>query len=131
MKRLHFFAVSVIIVLTVPQMGNSSVSTTKLKQWGELISSLDSYFIQNSDILAKKKPAISGWQSSEPKLVKIAPSLIKPDYQYEFENKNNLESSLVSKSPSENLHQKNLNIHTTRLKHEFNNTIDIPRIEVE
>ena len=82
MKRLHFFAVSVIIVLSVPQIGNSSVGATNLKQWGELISSLDSYFIQHSDILAKKKPAISGWQLSEPKLVKKAPTLIKPDYQY-------------------------------------------------
>ena len=131
MKRLHFFAVSVIIVLSVPQSGNSSVGATKLKQWGELISSLDSYFIQHSDILAKKKPAISGWQLSEPKLVKKAPTLIKPDYQYELENKNNLESSLISKSPRENLHKNDLNIHTTLLKHEFSNTIDIPRIEVE
>ena len=55
MKRLHFFAVSVIIVISVPQSGNSSVSATNLKQWGELISSLDPYFIQHSDILAKKK----------------------------------------------------------------------------
>ena len=131
MKRLHFFAVSVIIVISVPQSGNSSVGATKLKQWGELISSLDPYFIQHSDILAKKKPAISGWQLSEPKLVKKAPTLIKPDYQYELENKNNLESSLISKSPRKNLHKNDLNIHTNRLKHEFSNTIDIPRIEVE
>ena len=54
MKRPHFFAVSVIIVLSVPQIGNSSVSATKLKRWGELISSLDTYFIQPSDILTKK-----------------------------------------------------------------------------
>ena len=92
MKRFHFF-VSVIIFLSVPQIGNSSISATKLKQWGELITSLDSYFIQHLDILAQKKPAISGWQSSEPKLVKRAPTLIKPDYQYELGNKNTLESS--------------------------------------
>ena len=131
MKRLHFFAMSVIIVLLVPQIGNTSVGAANLKQWGELISSLDSYFIQHSDILAKKKPAISGWQLSEPKLVKKAPTLIKPDYQYELEYKYNLESSLISKSPRENLHKNDLNIHTTRLKHEFSDTIDIPRIEVE
>ena len=92
---------------------------------------MDPNFTQDSDILAKKKPAISGWQLSEPKLVKKAPTLIKPDYQYELENKNNLESSLISKSPRENLHKNDLNIHTTLLKHEFNNTIDIPGIEVE
>ena len=131
MKRLHLFAVSVIIVLSVPQIGNSSVGATKLKQWGELIASLDSYFIQHSDILAKKKPAMSGWQSSEPKLVKKVPSLIKPDYQFELGNKNNWKSSLISKRPRENIHKNNLNTHTTRLKHEFSNTIDIPRIEVE
>ena len=131
MKRLHFFAMSVIIVLLVPQIGKSSVGATNLKQWGELISSLDSYFIQHSDILAKKKPAISGWQLSEPKLDKKAPTLIKPDYQFELENKNNLESSLISKSPRENLHKNDLNIHTTGLKHEFSDTIDIPSIEVE
>ena len=131
MKRLHFFAVSVILVLSVPQIGNSSVGATKLKRWGELISSLDSYFIQHSDILTKKKPGMSGWQSSEPKLVKKAPALIKPDYQYELSNKNNLESSFISKSPRENIQKNDLNIHTTRLKHVFSNTIDIPPIEVE
>ena len=70
MKRLHFFAMCVIILLLVPQIGKSSVGATNLKRWGELISSLDTYFIQHSDILAKKKPGISGWQVREPKLVK-------------------------------------------------------------
>jgi len=131
MKRNHFFALSVIIVLSVPQFGNSSVSATNLKQWGELISSLDPYFIQHSDFSAKKKRAMSGWQSSEPKLVKRAPTLIKPDYQHEFGNENNFQSSLTTEGPRENFPKNNLNIHTTLLKHEFNNTIDIPRIEVE
>ena len=131
MKRNHFFALSVIIVLSVPQFGNSSVNATNLKQWGELISSLDPYFIQHSDFSAKKKRAMSGWQSSEPKLVKRAPTLIKPDYQHEFGNEHNFQSSLTTEGPRENFLKKNLNIHTTLLKHEFNNTIDIPRIEVE
>ena len=131
MKRLLFFAVSVIIALSGPKIGNSSVGATKLKQFRELISSSNSYFIQHSDILAKKKPVMSGWQSSEPKLFKTAPTLIKPDYQNELGNKNVLESALISKSPRENLHKNDLNIHTVRLKHEFGNTIDIPRIEVE
>ena len=131
MKRNHFFALSVIIVLSVPQFGNSSVNATNLKQWGELISSLDPYFIQHSDFSAKKKRAMSGWQSSEPKVVKRAPTLIKPDYQHEFGNEHNFQSSLTTEGPRENFLKKNLNIHTTLLKHEFNNTIDIPRIEVE
>ena len=131
MKRNHFFALSVIIVLSVPQFGNSSVSATNLKQWGELISSLDPYFIQYSDFSAKKKRAMSGWQSSEPKLVKRAPTLVKPDYQYELGIGNRLESSLTSKSPRENFRKIDLNIHTVRLKHEFINEIDIPHIEVE
>ena len=131
MKRNHFFALSVIIVLSVPQFGNSSVNATNLKQWGELISSLDPYFIQHSDFSAKKKRAMSVWQSSEPKLVKRAPTLIKPDYQHEFGNEHNFQSSLTTEGPRENFLKKNLNIHTTLLKHEFNNTIDIPRIEVE
>jgi hypothetical protein len=131
MKRLYSFALTVIIVLSVPQIGNSSVSATNLKQWGELISSLDPYFIQHSDFSAKKKRAMSGWQSSEPKLVKRAPRLIKPDYQHEFANEHNYQSSLISEGPRENFPKNNLNIHTTLLKHEFNNTIDIPRIEVE
>ena len=54
MKRLYFFAVTVIIVLSVPQIGNSSVSATNLKQWRELISSLDPNFIKDSDFSAKK-----------------------------------------------------------------------------
>ena len=131
MKRNHFFALSVIIVLSVPQFGNSSVNATNLKQWGELISSLDPYFIQHSDFSAKKKRAMSGWQSSEPKVVKRAPTLKKPDYQHEFGNEHNFQSSLTTEGPRENFLKKNLNIHTTLLKHEFNNTIDIPRIEVE
>ena len=36
-----------------------------------------------------------------------------------------------SEGPRKNIFENNLNIHTTRLKHEFSNTIDIPRIEVE
>ena len=131
MKRNHFFALSVIIVLSVPQFGNSSVSATNLKQWGELISSLDPYFIQHSDFSAKKKLAMSGWQSSEPKLVKKAPTLVKPDYQYELGIGNRLESSLTSKSPRENFRKIDLNIHTVQLKHEFSNEIDIPHIEDE
>ena len=38
---------------------------------------------------------------------------------------------MISEGPRENFPKNNLNIHTTLLKHEFNNTIDIPRIEVE
>ena len=76
MKRLYSFALTVIIVLTVPQMGNSSVSATNLQQWRELISSLDPHFNKNLNFSAEKKPAKSGWQSSEPKLVKRAPRLI-------------------------------------------------------
>ena len=131
MKRLYSFALTVIIVLSVPQIGNASVSATNLQQWRELISSLDPNFTKDSDFSAEKKQAKSGWQSSEPKLVKTAPTLIKPDYQYELENKNNLESSLISKSVRKNLHKNDLNIHTTWLQHEFSNTIDIPLIEVE
>jgi hypothetical protein len=131
MKRNYFFALSVIIVLSVPQFGNSSVSATNLKQWGELISSLDPYFIQHSDFSGKKKRVMSGWQSSEPKLVKKAPTLVKPDYQYELGIGNRLESSMTSKSPRENFRKNDLNIHTVRLKHEFSNEIDIPHIEVE
>ena len=131
MKRLYSFAVTVIIVLTVPQIGNSSVSATNLQQWRELISSLDPHFAKNLDFSAEKKPAKSGWQSSEPKLVKIAPRLIKPDYQHEFANVHNFQSSLISEGPRENIFENNLNIYTTRLKHEFSNTLDIPHIEVE
>ena len=131
MKRLYSFALTVIIVLSVPQIGNSSVSATNLQQWRELISSLDPNFIKDLDFSAEKKQAKSGWQSSEPKLVKRAPRLIKPDYQHEFANEHNYQSSLISEGPRENFPKNNLNIHTTLLKHEFNNTIDIPRIEVE
>ena len=131
MKRLYSFALTVIIVLSVPQIGNSSVSATNLQQWRELISSLDPNFTKDLDFSAEKKQARSGWQSSEPKLVKRAPRLIKPDYQHEFASEHNYQSSLISEGPRENFPKNNLNIHTTLLKHEFNNTIDIPRIEVE
>ena len=131
MKRLYSFALTVIIVLTVPQMGNSSVSATNLQQWRELISSLDPHFNKNLNFSAEKKPAKSGWQSSEPKLVKRAPRLIKPDYQHEFANVHNFQSSLKSEGPRENIFENNLNIYTTRLKHDFSNTLDIPHIEVE
>ena len=131
MKRLYSYALTLIIVLSVPQIGNASVSATNLQQWRELISSLDPNFTNDLDFSAKKNQAKSGWQSSEPKLVKKAPTLIKPDYQNELGIKNNLERSLISKSPRESILENNFNFHTTRLKHEFNNSIDIPRIEVE
>ena len=131
MKRLYSFALTVIIVLSVPQIGNSSVSATNLMKWQELISSLDPNFTEDFDFSVEKNQAKSGWQSSEPKLVKRAPRLIKPDYQHEFANEHNYQSSLISEGPRENFPKNNLNIHTTLLKHEFNNTIDIPRIEVE
>ena len=92
MKRLYSFALTVIIVLSVPQIGNSSVSAINLQQWRELISSLDPNFTKDSDFSAEKKQAKSGWQSSEPKLVKKAPRLIKPDYQHEFANEHNYQS---------------------------------------
>ena len=102
MKRLYSFALTVIIVLSVPQIGNSSVSATNLQQWRELISSLDPNFTKDLDFSAEKKQAKSGWQSSEPKLVKRAPRLIKPDYQHEFANEHNYQSSLISEGPREN-----------------------------
>jgi hypothetical protein len=131
MKRLYSFTLTVIIVLSVPQIGNASISATNLKQWRELTSSLDPNFTKDLDYSAEKNQSKSGWQSSEPKLVKRAPTLIKPDYQQEFANVHNFQSSLISEGPRKNIFENNLNIHTTRLKHEFSNTIDIPRIEVE
>ena len=128
MKRLYSFTLTVIIVLSVPQIGNASVSATNLKQWRELTSSLDPNFTKDLDYSAEKNQAKSGWQSSEPKLVKRAPTLIKPDYKQEFANVHNFQSSLNSEGPRKNIFENNLNIHTTRLKHEFSNTIDIPRI---
>ena len=131
MKRLYCFALTVIIVLSFPQIGNSSVSSTNLQQWRELISSLDPNIRKDLDFSAEKNQSKPGWQSSEPKLVKRAPRLIKPDYQHEFANVHYFQSSLISDGPRENIFENNLNINTTRLKHELSNTIDIPHIEVE
>ena len=54
MKRLYSFALTVIIVLSVPQIGNASVSATNLKQWQEFTSSLDRNFTKDLDFLAQK-----------------------------------------------------------------------------
>ena len=66
MKRLYSFTLTVIIVLSVPQNGNASVSATNLKQWRELTSSLDPNFTKDLDYSAEKTKTKSGWQSSEP-----------------------------------------------------------------
>ena len=120
-----------ITVLSIPQIGNSSVSANNLQRWGELTSSLYPYIIQHSDVFAKNNRAKPGWQSSEPKLVKIAPILIRPDYQKELEIEYNSESSFIIESPRKNVLETNLNFQTTRLKHEFSNKLDVPNIEVE
>jgi len=131
MKRLYSYALTLIIVLSVPQIGNASVSATNLQQWRELISSMDPNFTKDLDFSAEKNQTKSGWQLSEPKLVKRAPRLLRPDYQHEFANVHNFQSSFISEGPRENIFENSLSIHTTWLKYEFSNTIDIPHIEVE
>ena len=131
MKRLHFLVMIMIIVLSVPKIGNSSIRATNLNQLGDLTSSLDPYSTWHSDFFVEEKREISGWKPSEPKLVRRAPILIRPDYQYELGNENTFKSSLSGESLRENGRKNNLNIHTSRLSHEFSNKIDIPDIEVE
>ena len=131
MQRLNFVALIIIIFLSVPKIGNSSVSATNLNKWGNLNSTLDLHLNQQTGFEFEENGEKLGYQSSEPKIAKKPMYLMQPNFQYDLSEKYNFESSLIIESPKEKREAKKFNIPSTQTNYGFNNNLDIPSAEID
>ena len=131
MQRSYFIALMIIVFLSVPETGNSSVSATNLNNWGDLNSTLDSLFNQQNGFASEENREKLGYQSSEPSIAKKPMYLMQPNFQYILAEKYNFESSLTIESPIEKTLEKQFNIPSRPTNFAFNNDLDIPYAEVD
>ena len=103
MQRSYFIALMIIVFLSVPETGNSSVSATNLNNWSDLNSTLDSLFNQQNGFASEENQEKLGYQSSEPSIAKKPMYLMQPNFHYILAEKYNFESSLIIESPIEKL----------------------------
>ena len=131
MQRSYFIALMIIVFLSVPETGNSSVSATNLNNWSDLNSTLDSLFNQQNGFASEENQEKLGYQSSEPSIAKKPMYLMQPNFQYILAEKYNFESSLIIESPIEKMVEKQFNIPSRPINFAFNNDLDIPYAEVD
>ena len=131
MQRLNFVALIIIIFLSVPKTGNSSVSATNLNKWRNVNSTLDLHLNQQPGFEFEENVEKLGYQPSEPKIAKKPMYLMRPNSQYDLAEKYNFESSSIIESPIEKNVEKQLNIPSIPIKLAFNNSLDIPSAEVD
>jgi len=131
MQRSNFIALMVIIFLSVPETGNSSVSATNLNNWGDLNSTLDPLVYQQNGFAVEENREKLDNKSNEPGITKNPTYLVQPNFQYDFVERHNFESSLVIDSSIKQLAKNKFNIPSNPMDYGFNSHLDIPHTEVD
>ena len=99
MKNRHIVVLVSLIFFLASQSAHSSVRKTFQNNWSFFNSSLELSFNQQLTVAQKKNKSKPGWQFNEPKLTRISPTLIPPNYGFELIDKYNFESSFTYESP--------------------------------
>ena len=121
MQRLHFIGLIIIIFLSAPETGNSSVRATNSNNWGDLNSILKlNLNLQNGFVFEENREKL-GYQSSEPSIVRKPTYLMQPNFYYDRAKKDNFESSLIIESQTKKTEANKLNVPSTQTNHALNN----------
>jgi len=121
MQRLHFIALIIIIFLSAPDTGNSSVSATNSNNWRDLNSNLDLHLNQHNSFAFEENREKLGYQYSEPTIERKPTYLMQPNFHYDMAEKDNFESSLIIESPTKKLVENKFFVPSTQMKHALNN----------
>ena len=131
MQRLYSIALIIIICLSAPDAGNSSVSATNLNNWGGLNSNLYLHLNQQNGFAFEENREKLGYQSSEPTIARKPTYLMQPNFHYDLAGKDNFESSLIIESPTKKLVGNEFIVPSTQMNHALNNHHDITYVEID